>query len=202
MTVAVVFGGSMALVRADDIYPPPWLRGQPYTTYQDWTFTTSANPAAPDSGVFNPYGNPTATIYHASWSDSYDSHVGVWNFDWGTNALTLNIPNAPSDPTRQKELWVQITFQSDYGGAPRVSANGAGLTLVQSTPVGTGSWLQNVYEVLLPTNPSSEQVLVMLPFSPMRVGEVVIDTICIPEASSLALFGLGAAALVIFRRPR
>jgi len=42
----------------------------------------------------------------------------------------------------------------------------------------------------------------MLPFSPMRVGEVVIDTICIPEASSLALFGLGAAALVIFRRPR
>jgi hypothetical protein len=200
LTVAAVFGCWVFSVRADDIYPPPWLRGQPNTTYQDWTFATGANPVAPDLGVFNPYGNPTATIYGATWSAFYDNHVGVWTFGFGTNSMNFHIPNAPvANP--EKEVWTQITWQSVYGDSPFVSVGGRAASLVLSTPVGNGSWLQNVYETVLPFNPTSEDVIIA-GFSPMNFGQVVIDTICIPEPSSLALWAVGAAALMVFRRRR
>ena len=49
MTVAVVFGCSVASVKADDLYPPPWTRGGPGTTYQAWDFGTIANPVVADT---------------------------------------------------------------------------------------------------------------------------------------------------------
>ena len=78
MTVAVVFGGLVASVRADDISPPPWLRGQPNTTYQDWTFATDANLVTPDLGMHKPNGISLATITGGVWNNLYDNHVGIW----------------------------------------------------------------------------------------------------------------------------
>ncbi len=42
--VMIAYGSSGALTWADDLYQPTWQRGAANTTYQDWTFTTDANP--------------------------------------------------------------------------------------------------------------------------------------------------------------
>jgi hypothetical protein len=193
MTVAVVFGCSVASVRADDLYQPPWERGDTNTTYQSWTFGTIDNPAAPDT-VFNLYGAPTATINGGTWASFYDNHVGVWTLG-STNSIDLYIPNTPADPTRTKDVWTQITWQSSLGGSPVVTVNGIVSTLEFSVLAGNGSWMQSVFMATLPFNPAAEDVVVT---GTMAVGEVVIDTQCIPEPSSLALLAMGAISLLSY----
>ena len=140
LTVAVVFGCSLASVKADDIYPPPWQRGQPNTTYQDWTFATAVNPVAPDAGLFNPNGVPTATINGGIWHNFFDNHVGVWSpLSPSANlSMTFDIPNTPYDPTKPKDVWIQVTWQPDFGGQPFVTVDGSPAQLVLSAPVGNG----------------------------------------------------------------
>ncbi len=198
MTVAVVFGCSVASVKADDIYPPPWTRGLPNTTYQSWDFGTAANPVNADT-AFNPNGTPTATINGGTWSYFYDNHVGVWTLGAG-DSIDFFIPNTPADPTRTKDIWTQVTWQPDNNGLPVVTVDGVASTLQFSVPVGNGGWLQNVYETVLQFNPSQEDVVISgtLPGTTFDVGQVVIDTQCIPEPSSLALLAIGAISLLSY----
>ncbi len=190
MTVVVVFGSSITSVRADDLYQPPWTRDDPNTTYQNWTFGTIDNPAAPDD-FFNPNGDPTATINGGTWAFFYDDHVGVWTLA-ATNSIDLYIPNTPLDTTRTKDVWTQITWESS-GGSPVVTVNGIVSSLLFSVSAGYGSWMQSVFETTLPFNPAAEDVVVT---GTMSVGEVVIDTQCIPEPSSLALLAAGSIGLL------
>jgi hypothetical protein len=198
LTVAVVLGCWVSSVRADDIYPPPWLRGSPNTTYQDWTFATSANPVTPDLGLYNPYGMPTGTIVSGVWHNFYDNHVGVWTLA-SSASMDFHVPNTPYDPTRFKEVWTQITWQSGNGGSPFVTVDGVAAQLILSAPVGNGGWMQNVYESVLWPNPSWEDVIIR---GNIDVGQVVIDTQCIPEPSSLALLAVGAVSLLYTSRKR
>ena len=200
MTVAVVFGCSVASVRADDIYPPPWQRGQRDTTYQAWDFGTVNNPTVADT-FYNPNGTPFATITGGTWSFIYDNHIGVWEL--GPNdSIDLTIPNTPLNQSTFKEVWTQVTWQPDAGPAPVVTVD-FGVTALQSVvstlqftaPVGNGDWLQSVYLAILPYNPSFENVIVT---ETGDVGQIVIDTECIPEPSSLALLALGAVSLLPF----
>jgi hypothetical protein len=197
LTVAVVFGGSLASVKADDIYPPPWQRGSAGTTFQEWTFPTSVNPA-PAEGFYNPYGTAVATVTGGTWQQFYDNHVGVWTL--GSNGrIDVGVPNTPYDPTRHKLVWTQITWQPDFGAQPIVTVDGNAATLVLSTPVGNGLWFQNVYEYYIPFNPNFEVVSIT---GAIDVGQIVIDTQCIPEPSSLALLGIGALGLLYASRKR
>jgi len=136
MTVAVVFGCSVASVRADDIYPPPWLRGEPNTTYESWDFTTTANPVNADV-FYNPNGTPTATINGGTWSAFYDNHQGVWTLGAG-DSVDLFIPNTPADPTKTKDIWTQVTWQTDNTGTPVVTVDGVASTLEFTVPLGGG----------------------------------------------------------------
>jgi PEP-CTERM motif len=201
MTVAVLFGSSVASVKADDLYPPPWQRGQPNTTYQSWDFGTAANPVVADAPYFNPNGTPTATINGASavWSPYYDNHVGVWTLGAG-DSIDFFIPNTPADNTRTKDIWTQITWQTDNNGSPVVTVDGVASTLEFSVPVGTGRWTQNVYLTTLQFNPSQEDVVVSgsLPGTTFDLGQAVIDTECVPEPSSLALLALGGISLLSY----
>ena len=199
MTVAVVFGYSVASVKADDLYPPPWGRtGAHNTTYQIWDFGTSANPVNADT-AFNPNGTPTATINGGTWSAFYDNHVGVWTLGAG-DSIDFFIPNTPADNTRTKNIWTQVTWQPDNNGSPVIMVDGVASTLQFSVPVGNGGWLQNVYLTTLQFNPSQEDVVISgsLPGTTFDLGQAVIDTECVPEPSSLALLALGGISLLSY----
>lgn len=199
MTVAVLFGSSVASVKADDLYAPPWTRGAAGTTYQAWDFGTSANPSLADT-AYNPYGTPTATINGGTWLLFYDNHVGIWTLG-SSDSIDLYIPNTPLNLNNTKEVWTQVTWQPDAGPAPVVTVDyGSGdstvSTLQFTAPLANGSdWLQSVYLAELPYNPALENVVVT---ETGDVGQIVIDTECVPEPSSLALLALGAISLLSY----
>lgn len=186
-----------ASVRADDIYPPPWQRGATNTTFQDWTFSTSANPSAPDN-VYNPNGTPQATISGTgnTWYQFYDNHNGVWVLGGPSSSMDLGIPNTPFDTNRTKEVWTQITWEPNgTNAAPVVMVNGIASAPFTTYSEGNGGWFQSVYDTTLASNPQYEDVIVTGSY---YLGEVVVDTICIPEPSSLALLALGSISLLLY----
>lgn len=202
MTVAVVFGCSVASVRADDIYPPPWQRGQTNTTFQDWTFTSNLNPSPADVAFYNPNGTAYANITGTgnSWQQFFDNHNGVWILSGTNSSMDLGIPNTPYDATRVKYLWTQITWEPDADqDTPVVMVNGIPVSAFTTYLVGNGNWKQSVYQTTLVPNPQYEDVVITGSY---YLGEVVVDTICIPEPSSLALLALGAISLLYASRKR
>jgi hypothetical protein len=194
MTVAVAICGSVARVRADDIFPPPWLRLGPETTYQNWTYGTNANPAAPDVAVYNPYGTPIATITDGNWLAVEDNHVGVWQLLNPDSSINSVIPVYPTATTTA--VWTQITW-SPEDGVPDLTVDGDAGTLLQRVQLtaqyGPNSpWYQDVWETTVPTLPSVS----VLVTGGVDVGEVVVDTI--PEPSTLALLAMGVFGLLAY----
>jgi hypothetical protein len=204
MTVAVVFGSSVASVRAEDIFTPPWVRDTAGTTWEAWTFSTDANPSAPDEGYFNLYGTPQATINAGTsqWSANYSGHIGVWTLG-ASDSINFGVPNTPLDETKTKTVWTQLFWQSDNNGIPVVMVNGVASTFVESQSE-PGGWIAAAYENVLPYNPAYEDVVVTgsLPGTTFDLGEVFIDTQCVPEPSSLALLAMSAISLLYASRKR
>jgi len=197
MAVAVVFGCSVALVRADNIYPPPWQRGATNTTYQDWTFADATNPTPPDRGIENPYGSPMATIVNGNWEQYYDNHVGAW--DLGADSfIDVLIPNVKDHREWNKELWTQLTWQGDM---PNVLVDGQLGQLIETDPLPGTNWVHGTWSTILPYNPPEETMHIT---GITHLGEIVVDTRCVPEPSTFVLLAMGAFGLAAFvwRRKR
>jgi hypothetical protein len=191
MTVAVVFCGLVAPVWADDLLPPPWQRGGDRTTYQDWTFALSDNPIAPDVGIVNPYGIAEATVVNGNWEQYYDNHVGSW--DLGSNSyIDVVIPNAPDHPEWTKLLWTQITWQ---GELPLVSVDGVLGQLFETDKLLNTNMYHSSWLITLPYNPPQE---IMHITGITHLGEIVVDTKCVPEPSTLVLLAIGAFGVATF----
>jgi len=193
----VVVGALSSRVLADDLNPPPWQRFQPGTTFQEWEFLTSSPNPAPDL-VYNPYGMPELTAIPGAlqtWQAVWDGRQGVWPL---SGTMLVGISNNPvANP--YKDVWIQLTWEAQApGNRPTVweTISGEYGTIVSEVSVG-GSWLLTTYNIHLIPNPSFENVRID---GGIMVDELVIDTICIPEPGTLALFGLGGLVLFLRRR--
>jgi len=108
--------------------PPSW-RGQVRTTFQEWSFSTSA-PTSPASPCTNPYGTPYAAVVigpcAAGWLDSYPaafgSRQGYWDLG-SSGTITVQLPSV--SPLIYKEVWVQSIYLDDITEIPVVSVSDA-----------------------------------------------------------------------------
>jgi hypothetical protein len=190
----IVFGSSVALTWADDLLPPPWQRGSDRTTYQDWTFATNGNPLGPDVGIINPYGIPTATISGGTWTQYFDNHVGVWSLG-SDSFIDAPIPNAPDHPDWNKNLWIQLTWQPEQGTVPTILVDNLPVNLYETDQLPNTNWFHSTYSITLPYNPEKETVHLT---GAVHLGEIVVDTQCVPEPSTMVMLAMGVLSLLAF----
>jgi uncharacterized repeat protein (TIGR01451 family) len=181
---------------ADDTFPPCW-RGRPGTTYQQWTFNGSANPAAPEF-VANLFGAPQAAVTvgtaGAGWIDQQpiifgNTRSGVW--DLGRNGnIALTIPNDTAPAGSWKFVYVQVTQYRDGLYSQLASVSIPGATLVRSqlrtnevllppTFPFNGRWVVEQSVWLIEPCPTSETVTISSGANnSVAIDQVVIDTRC------------------------
>ena len=204
---------------ADDLTPPPWRDfAHPYYTLSAWDFVTPANPTPPD-GHGPPLppivgdGGPPPVVPSATMGATmaYDAGIGGW-FPIGTAGgdIHLYIPNW-IDFEPLKLIRVQMTYFGDPGASPDIVLVSGGDNVVGpvvGAPLGPPSilvldpfdthfhWFQ---DWAITPNPDWEFIDIFVPRDTV-IDQIVVDTISLPEPTTLGLLGL--AALAVIRRSR
>jgi hypothetical protein len=184
--------------------PVWWNRGDPGTTWQEWTFDDGESAGVVPETWFNIYGTPTADIEatgntygDAGWYAEWLGRQGVWHGD--VTAMTLHIPDTPN-PDMFKEIWVEVGFRGFLEVyqvlEPPVGATDLGYTIEDA---GAG-WKTLTFGFRIVPNPPYETIYFRMHNSGADVDYVTADTICVPEPATLALLGLGIPALLRKRR--
>jgi len=214
--VALLFFSSLAIVAdvasADDFAPPPWPRPgapNPQAMTFEWEFSTPANPSAPDGpltdmtfgsgmapgGTFAFVGAPGPIFWGAGDGDC------EWIFAEG-GFIHFELDNI-LDTEPVKHIWLQVSHS--FGAAVSV------MTLADFNMAATGSTPDvPVVTPIDPThtlitwnmfpNPPWEEFDLVIPTAGASIDQVVIDTISIPEPSTLALAGVALSAVVLVAR--
>ena len=194
---------------AADLVPPAW-RGSAGTTFQQWDFSTEADPASPEL-VTNPYGTPSADImlgdYAIGWLDQLPgmgSLTGYWDLG-AAGTISIGIPNEIV-PGAYTEVWIQVTYFADIMQAPAVQVQDGtyvdGETVVVENVDTGGSWLLD--RSLWRVDPSAAAEAVSVVSDAMWgsvVDSVVVDTRnVVPEPASAAALVIGLGGVVLRRR--
>jgi hypothetical protein len=168
---------------ADDSFPPCW-RGSPGTTFQNWSFAASNNPAPPEQ-FNNPGGTPqtTFTIGTAGtgWRSVALARTNVWDLG-RAGAASVAIPNASGGSNSWKYVQVQVTYFEDGGiyVAPAVSIPGATLVSSQVTNNQTafpGAWKTMLTVWQMRPAPANETVaLTGSSTKGFLLDQVIVDT--------------------------
>jgi hypothetical protein len=201
------------------------LTGQAQTTnILDWTFSTSANPSAPDTATsINPSGgDPEATFtgnnntYFVGTGPQglYGSPTGLWDVENnGQLALTLNL-SAVGTVNYTLQVWqFADSSRSLYPGTLTLLPAGAQFVsesvYVPQTGTMIGSWYEDTYSwsdvalnpsVTLDITPGTGSVALL--FDQVQL-TIVGDLVPVPEPSCglIALAGLAAFGMISwFRR--
>jgi hypothetical protein len=201
-----------AVTFGHDLIQPAW-RGEDGATYQEWSFSSDDNPAAPEN-VSNDFGPPSAAIttgdFASGWLEDaivFGSQTGIWDLGQ-SGSISLDIPNS-SATGGYKEIWLQVTYFSDesFVYSPEINVTGAEFLsdqwetmLVEEAPAPGGQWLLEKSVWRIYPNPQSEQVVITSdPMFTSMIDQIVVDTICVPEPFSCVLLGLGC---LLLRRKR
>ena len=204
--LTLAFSSTVGL--ADDLFPPPW-RGLPYTTYAAWDFTTSNNPAPPDTGLAiigdGGGGGPSAIVQgNMHWDPVFN---GSWISGGGGGTMWFQIPNWIDDRP-VKLIQIQITHQIStfpFSGISQVSGSDplgiSGIIEDSETTIPLDPFNGLVHRTeqwrIFP-NPDNEWLLMDVP-PDMAITQVVIDTWSVPEPSSLLLGALAGTGLLLRR---
>jgi hypothetical protein len=177
---------------------PSWRTdppGLPPTTYQMWTFDDDDTLALPEISS-NSYGMAEANIIVSGtvhtdlpgWYDTYLGRPGVWHGDLAD--VTLTIPNQPI-PNLYKEVWMEVGCRGIFLGCDVISPQ-AGVTSLGWSLVSAGQgWETLVFGFRIEPNPDLEVIHFLLKNSGADVDYIIVDTICIPEPTALALLAVG-----------
>jgi hypothetical protein len=185
-------------------FVPCW-RGQPNTTFQQWAFSVSNNPASLSAElVTNSYGTPSASISFGSASVHYiESSAflgcvqGIWDLGH-SGTMTLSVPNTSSGSAGSyKYARVQVMQYRDslYNANATVSIPGA--TMVNSNQqtvlivAGGRTWVvsQTVWKLGPPT-PASESVVITAGINGALIDQVVVDTLSLDFACPTDIAGV------------
>ena len=174
---------------AVDLNPPVW-RDNPRTTLQIWEFNINDVNPMPDDyvGPFDPQPADVKPYGTDSWLADYHGHQGVWPLSGEVFVPIINFPESLDE----KRIWIQLTWRSK-GGQPAVEASADQIPWVDGYQIGEASqladgWYHSTYEIVLNPNPPEEMVHI---YGAIYLDEMVIDTICIPEPTTVALLSIG-----------
>jgi hypothetical protein len=196
-----------------------------YRTYQEWTFGTNPGigtggsspltiPNIPaDNGYTNgnePKADVTLVMPYAYY-DSYDAYPGV--IYGSTATIDLRIPNI-IDPDLTKIINVEIIYHvcnfepgvhgyidtSSYVEAEMTPLHRYDSISVNDTALADG-WRDVTIEWRIPQIYLVEMVHLYLVDSGVAIDRIEVETICVPEPTTLLLFG-GAAFVGWLRRRR
>jgi hypothetical protein len=171
-------------------FRPCW-RGQAGSTFQQWTFGVSNNPASiPAELITNAYGTPIGNLAPGIYSADYINYdpflgcrQGIW--DMGkVGALTLSVPNAPV--ALSKYAQVQVTQYRDglYNQNASVIIPGATLLSQQQQTLETttfgGLWVveKSVWK-LDSFSSGPAQVLITAGTNSTLLDRVVVETLAV-----------------------
>lgn len=175
-------------------------------TYQEWHFTTDANPAAPevDENPMGDFPDLTARISGAAFFPDLRWEDGTWKDTALT--ITIDIPNNQA-PNPYKGVLVQMLIKGDLvlswirdgqgNDFDRVSR------LVEPVETDCDHWFLVTDEWMIEPNPNFERLCYGLngqDGSDGMIDWIKVYTVCTPEPASLGFILAGGCWLVRLKR--
>jgi hypothetical protein len=208
-----VLSNSVAVL-ADDYLPPTW-RDQPGTVTAQWdSWAGFGYTMSPDSWTNNPLPllspAPNAYAYNGtSLLSEFQGRTNVIELT-GNNQIDFWLPNFDNQ-NPYKDVWIQVTYfatssaqyssvdASTYPYPSEISEP----SLIADYSHGNG-WYTDVWNLQIIPNPQAEFIYVNFtnqqygtgPLYPAYLDQVVIDTWCVPEPTTICLLGFGALSLI------
>lgn len=194
LCLVTLLAGSTAL--AYDLVAPDW-RGSAGSTYQRWEFSDSNSTPAP-TYVTNPYGIPKLEVNTPfGWDDN-----GAWPL---SGEMDIYLPNSPI-VDGYKDIWIQLTWQPQaldpdpyLPDQPLIAVTPFdSMTVTRSDDdMVVSGWTYSLFKITIWPNPAEEWLTIK---GDILVDELVIDTRCVPEPTTVVLLGLGGLSLMRKRR--
>ena len=173
-----------------------WERGDAGSTWQEWDFNSEVTGDYIADRFDNPYGSD---FPYANVSASWDSEYSEYNLGGGD--IVLSIENAE---TANPYKWVQIQlldwmpYEDNYDEYPVMDIfwispeDYFGEESIELVYVDAADEFNITLLFEIQPNPVWEEITIS---GDWYVGQVIVDTICIPEPATMCLLGLGGLLL-------